>query len=71
MCRARLTAEADWLIWCVSHPTYQMKWSGAHALLDDSTRGPLGLDGDDGVDEGGGVDHPQRVAEVAPPTSHR
>ncbi len=23
MCSARLTAEADWLIWCVSQPTYQ------------------------------------------------
>ena len=22
MCRARLTAEADWLIWWVTHPTY-------------------------------------------------
>ena len=23
MCSARLTAEADWLIWCVTQPTYQ------------------------------------------------
>ena len=23
MCSARLTADADWLIWCVTQPTYQ------------------------------------------------
>ena len=70
MCRARLTADADWLIWCVSHPTYHEQ-ERPHALLHDGTGRPLGVDGHHGIDEGGGVDHPQRVAQVAAPAGHR
>ncbi len=43
MCRARLTAEADWLIWWVTHPTYQRSrermpfFTAAPAARSDST----------------------------------
>ena len=53
----------------MSHPTYQRR-SRAHALLDDGARRPLRLDRDNGIDERGGVDHPERVAQVAAATRH-
>ena len=70
MCRARLTAEADWLIWCVTQPTYQSSIERM-PFFTDGAGGPLGLDGHHGVDEGGGVDHPQGLAQVAAATGHR
>ena len=42
-----------------------------HALLDDRAGGALGLDRHHRVDEGGGVDHPQGLAEVAAAAGHR
>ena len=68
MCSARLTAEADWLIWCVSQPTYQSIIERMPFFT--TAPAPLGLDGHDRVDEGGGVHHPQRLAQVAAPDAN-
>ena len=55
----------------VGEPAHVPEEERPHPLLDDGTGRPLGLDGHHGVDEGGGVDHAQRVAQVAAPPGHR
>ena len=70
MCRVRLTADADWLIWWVTHPTYHRS-SDRIPFLTRHPGGALGVDGHHGVDEGGGVDHAQGLAQVAAAPGHR
>ena len=55
----------------VGEPSHVPEEERPHALLDDGTGRALGLDGHHRVDEGGGVDHAQRVAQVAAPARHR
>ena len=69
-CRARLTADGDWLTWWVTHPTYQSS-SWRRPFLTTAAAARLGLDRHHRVDEGGGVDHSQRLAQVAAPPGHR
>ena len=69
MCRARLTADGG-LAHLVGDPPDVPEEEGAHALLHEGARGALGLDRHDGVDEGGGVDPAQRVAQVTAPARH-
>ncbi len=55
----------------VREPTHVPQEERTHPLLDDGAGRPLRLDGHHGIDEGGGVDHPQRVAQVTAPPGHR
>ena len=63
MCRERLTAVANWLTWWVMNRRYQ-KFIERMPFLTAAPPGRLRLDGDDGVDEGGGVDQPENLVEL-------
>ncbi len=70
MCRGVRLDGGSRLAHLVREPPDVPEEERAHPLLDDGTGGPLGLHRDDRVDEGGGIDHAERVAQVAAPAGH-
>ena len=63
--------RGDRLAHLVGDPAHVPQQERAHASLDGRARRPLGPDGNDGIDEGGGVDHPQGLFEVPAPAGDR